>query len=481
MASTLKLGNLANSVRSLSPTAQQDIQSARSKQELFAGLANTLSGKDYQPGMSPFESALMGATRGAEQGFKSKADMGVAKGQDELNAYVQQLAEKERQDAESLQYHETIQKANKQSALPYVAARVALAEGQMSQEEYSASVKNIISSNITTRGEELLSAEMQGGNPDVWAVQAKDPDTGNISTVIYNLPSELMQYAAEQDAEMGRAGALAVGRLPKGYLEKDKATGKAAELKAIKEAGITLTPEEEKTFLLGATSKGSGKSPESAIFGKKGTEEIQKKRGAIVNGAPERAAARGRISQVQELLASGTETGALTEMSSLALGVLGKALGVDFSSVTNVAQLNSALKGQLSGVLSIFGAGTGISNRDVDNAQLIIGTVENPADALRKIQAYAAANLVVTDEYAQKMTQLDLEQKSGRLTEEQALTQLSEFEASMFTRLQEQYNKELDKALGMQQNFMRTGNTAGVAPQVPAQEITIDLDGNIVE
>jgi hypothetical protein len=480
---SLRLGNVFNKVGALGANTEEKSARSLALANTLTGVADTLSGKDFQPGMSGFEQTLIAGVRGAASGLQGKAAIEKAKGQDELNAFAKSLADSEMAAAEAEQYQSKINQANEQSAVPYAASRVALVEGTMQLPEYTTAVSNLIRSNVEFRGEELVTEPaMEGNDPDTWGWQVRDPETGKISTVKINLARELTQHVLKQDAELGRALAMAQGRLPKGFLDKTKEpTGKLADLQAAQQAlGRELT-EPERMKILGL-SDGKEAPRGSFILGEEGEKEAQKKRQAVMAGSAERAAARGAIQQVQELLAADTQTGALTELSANALGALGTILGVDFTSVTNVSQLNSLLKSQLRGVLSIFGAGTGISNRDVDNAQLIIGTVNNPKDALRKIQAYADAQLTVTDEYAKFMRELDLALQNGQMSEADGRAALFEFENTMFDKLKQRYAQSLDSALSMEQNFMRTGSTTGATPQAaPAGEITIDIDGNIIQ
>lgn len=468
----LKLANIFNKMSpATSPTAEQDQQRSRNLGSALQLAAKVAGGEGIDPQASGFQQAITAGLLGGAQGFTNKADMQKAQAQDEYNTWVQEVQKAEAQAAQAADFQAKEKAAIMQASIPALSAYQQYTQGG-DKEAYVNKLKSIGTAFAAELGGELINLHLDPGSDQMVVMTISDvTGDGQQDTKTINL-AQLIGPATELNAEFAKGMLPVFGVTP---------PAKEGTTELTFEQFQAMSPEERALYqeFSGKGGKGPKKDTGASLLGKKGNEEIQKKRAALLNGSPERAAARGRIAQVQELLASGTQTGALTELSSQALGILGTALGVDFSSVSNVAQLNALLKGQLSGVLSIFGAGTGISNRDVENAQLIIGSVENPADALRKIQAYAAANLRVAEEQANVIREVDLKMRAGDIDEVEGERLAAQAESGQFERIQALYKEELDKALGMEQNFLRTGSTAGAA--AAPQEIEIDLDGNIIQ
>lgn len=385
MASTLKLGNLANSVRSLSPTAQQDIQSARSKQELFAGLANTLSGKDYQPGMSPFESALMGAARGAEQGFKSKADMGVAKGQDELNAYVQELAGYEQAEAKKLKMAEDEKAALEKIAVPAAAARIKLAkDGDTTA--YETTMKQLADTYARATGRELVGGHIQSANPNRLSVSLKDLEDGSTDTSDFDI-NEIAGFALEQDEELGKELLRSMGA---GLPDKQETTGLVAELEQYRKALASAQTPEEKAFL---ASKVSGKTGSANERVPAGRTVIEKKDAELVAQMPKLQGVVMNADAIIDTLAeSGIQTGPLADWKANFLGSINTIAGQSiFGDVADFQKVRALTAEQVFAVVKNLGAGTGISNADRDFAAQAAGTDLTDPAAIARLQAIAKA------------------------------------------------------------------------------------------
>lgn len=478
---TLKLGALQNKITAGNEQEQARNMALANNLQLGAQL---ISGQGFQAGMSPFEQVAQGALLGASQGFKNKAEMKKAQAQDEYNAWLQELQNNEVQLQESEAYAAKVKESMERAALPYAAARIAYGEGKMNKEEYAATLKNIAEITFMHRGEELVSAQLEGDNPDLLGIVVRDPDTGNTTTRVQNL-TELSQAALAQDAEIGRALLAAQGRLPSGYFDKKSATGsdeisKLADYrKALSEA---QTPEERAAVdsIFGVKrEKSSGvSSARERILGSAGSEETQKEDAEILNGFDQRAVSANALKRLQQGLAEGIRTGGLTELTADSISVVNTLLGTNMKMPADIAEFRSLLKDQLGSALQIYGSGTAISNRDVISAEQTIGTVDTPKEALQKILASMSARLEATDEYANELEQLMLEEDAGRITPAESDARRAKLRTKFRARIEELYNQKLDESLAMEQNFMRTGSISGV---MPAKEQIIDLDGNIIQ
>lgn len=378
----LKLGNVFNQFSGVTPESEQRQASSLNLANTFSGIADTLSGKDFQPGMSGFEQALIAGSRGASQGFKNKAEMEKAKRQDELNAWAQTLAEYEQGEAKKLAIQEKESQALDQVSVP---AMVALAQYKQTGDKasYEGRIKQLVDSFARQTGREAVQVHVDPNNDAVFSITMKDLDDGETDTQAFDLTS-LVGRASKINAEIGTQGMSALGLA----VPEKPLTGKAGELQAAKKAGIEFTPEEEKAFLLGTSGKGK-----SEDFTKR--DEIVLKN---LNAVSEKMANFSQLesladSSANKLINSGLDTGFGTDILASVAGGFNTIFPSE--SLANfagdVSSLRSLLQEQVLPKVKALGAGTGISNADRDYAERTVGTVNDTPESLLEKMALQRA------------------------------------------------------------------------------------------
>jgi hypothetical protein len=377
---SLRLGNVFNKVGSLGANTEEKSARSLALANTLSGVADTLSGKDYQPGMSGFEQALIAGARGAASGLQGKAAIEKAKGQDELNAFAKSLADDEMKRAKIEEIERKEQESIAQAAPAIATATIAFAEGRTDEQTYSATVENLVKNIMQTQGKEVLSVVKQGSDPFTYAVTVRDPETGEAETDIRNVGKEFGGVVLKMDAELGKAFIASAGRLPANYFQKqEKPTGKLADLQSAQQALGRELSESEKMQILGVKTGAETKSwddRDKAVF-KSLNERVEKLANYDDLQALSDAAAT-------KLIDSGLDTGFGTDVLATVAGALGRAFGADnltqFSG--DVSALSSALREQVLPKVKALGAGTGISNADRDYAEKTVGSVNDTVESL---------------------------------------------------------------------------------------------------
>lgn len=466
----LKLGNVFNRV-----TPGNEVEQARNLgfANIATGIADTLSGKDFQPGMSGFEQAMVAGARGAATGFQNKAAMQKAQAQEEMNAWAKSLADDEAARAKALDFAEKEKTAISRASIPALSAYQEYKKTG-DKAAFEARLKSIGTSFASSLGTELTNLHLDPNSDQIVVMTLKDIDgDGQQDTQRIDL-ADLIGPATELNADFAKGMLPVFGVTPPSKASEDVTF----------EQFKSFTPEEQAAYERftgkgGKTDKSKGvSSARERILGTAGSEATQKEDAEILNGFDQRAVSANALKRLQQGLAEGIRTGGLTEITADSISVVNTLLGTNIKMPADIAEFRSLLKDQLGSALQIYGAGTGISNRDVISAEQTIGTVDTPKEALQKILAGMSARLEATDEYANKLEQLILEEDAGRITPAESDARRAELRTKFRARLAELYNQKLDESLAMEQNFMRTGSTSGAATP---QEIEIDLDGNIIQ
>jgi hypothetical protein len=473
---SLRLGNVFNKVESLGANTQEKTARSLALANTVSGIADTLSGKDYQPGMSGFEQALIAGARGAASGLQGKAAIEQAKGQDELNAYAKTIADYEMQTAKVEEAARKEQESITQAAPAIAAATIAFAEGKTDEQTYSATVENLVKNIMQTQGLEVVSVSKQGTDPFTYAVTVKDPETGETETAIRNVGKEFGGAVLKMDAELGKAFIASAGRLPANYFQKqEKPTGKLAELQTAQEAlGRELT-EPEKAKILGL-GMGTGED--------KTTQKRKESLGKVLddpNKSPLLKA--GKTAQQAQIAASlivnsGLEGGFGTDVLSTLASAFGTALNLP--DLTKTAATTESLRAALAPLVfssvSNLGSGTGISNKDLDFAEKSIGSITNTAESLLRNMALAQA-LAEKDAAGYEVEQAWVRGDIETAERDQLLSSLRNVDVN---------DPDFGVAAATERYFQRymadyqAKKTGATAPS-QTQTISIDENGNIIE
>jgi hypothetical protein len=473
---SLRLGNVFNKVESLGANTQEKTARSLALANTVSGIADTLSGKDYQPGMSGFEQALIAGARGAASGLQGKAAIEQAKGQDELNAYAKTIADYEMQTAKIEEAARKEQESITQAAPAIAAATIAFAEGKTDEQTYSATVENLVKNIMQTQGLEVVSISKQGTDPFTYAVTVKDPETGETETAIRNVGKEFGGAVLKMDAELGKAFIASAGRLPANYFQKqEKPTGKLAELQTAQEAlGRELT-EPEKAKILGL-DMGTGED--------KTTQRRKESLGKVLddpNKSPLLKA--GKTAQQAQIAASlivnsGLEGGFGTDVLSTLASAFGTALNLP--DLTKTAATTESLRAALAPLVfssvSNLGSGTGISNKDLDFAEKSIGSITNTAESLLRNMALAQA-LAEKDAAGYEVEQAWVRGDIETAERDQLLSSLRNVDVN---------DPDFGVAAATERYFQRymadyqAKKTGATAPN-QTQTISIDENGNIIE
>ncbi len=476
---SLRLGNVFNKVESLGANTQEQAARSLALGNTFSGVADTLAGKDYQPGMSGFEQALIAGARGAATGFQGKAAIEQAKGQDELNAYAKTIADYEMETARIEEVERKEQESIAQAAPAIAAATIAFAEGKTDEQTYSATVENLVKNIMQTQGREVVSVTKQGTDPFTYAVTVKDPETGETETAIRNVGKEFGAAVLKMDAELGKAFIASSGRLPANYFQKqEKPTGMQATVEQAKALlGRDLTPEERTAVA----------NKELGISEPKEDKTTQKRKenlGKLLddpNKSPLLKA--GKTAQQAQIAASlvvnsGLEGGFGTDVLSTLASAFGTALNLP--DLTKTAATTESLRAALAPLVfssvSNLGSGTGISNKDLDFAEKSIGSITNTAESLLRNMALAQA-LAEKDAAGYEIEQAWLRGDIETAERDQLLTNLRNVDvndpdfgvAAATERYFQQYMADYQAK--------KTGATA----PAQAQSISIDENGNIIQ
>jgi hypothetical protein len=370
--SKLRMGNVYNSI-----TAGNDVEQARNMgyANLASSIADTLSGKDFQPGMSGFEQVAIGAARGASTGFQNKAAMQKAQAQEEMNAWAKSLADTEAANAAS-EAKLNKEKAVEQKYASIIASAVIGAQGN--PERLKQTLPMYYKMMAKESGYEVVSITPQGENPYVYSVTLRDPEDGSTETQDVN-PTALGQYVFEQDQELGKQFVAALGGFdPNKLTTSKKSDGQNKIIEAETALGRALN-EQERMNVLGiktSADKAGWDDRDKAVF-KSLNERVEK----LANFDDLQALSD---TAATKLIDSGLDTGFGTDVLASVAGALGRAFGADnltqFSG--DVSALSSALREQVLPKVKALGAGTGISNADRDYAEKTVGSVNDTVESL---------------------------------------------------------------------------------------------------
>ncbi len=457
---TLKLGNLANRVEAIGANTMENQARSLALGNVFSGIADTLSGKDYQAGMSGFEQALIAGARGAATGFQGKAAIEKAKGQDELNAWVQELQAAETQNAAS-EARLAKEKAAEQKYASIIASAVIGAQGD--PERLKQTLPMYYKMMAQESGYEVVSITPQGDNPYVYSVTLKDPEDGTTETQDVN-PTALGQYVFEQDADLGKQFVAALGGFDPSKLQKAKEpSGKAADIAAAEASlGRPLT-EPERMKLLGLDKGGDKLSV--------GEEALLKKEAAAIAENPPESFASSVDSFnaiADQLISTGMNTGFGTGVMATIASGLGDALGIkDFEKyASDAGALSSQLKQAALTKIKLTGANP--SNADRIYIDEITGGLGTQQDAILNNVALQAASSYK----GQKIAELKQQWVMGRMdfdTYNAELAKINSGEGPMsLSNLHKTLLGELKRrqAQAMQRN-------AGTVPAAPAGQSTV--------
>ena len=363
----LKFGNVLNRLTAGNEAAQAQ---STGYANLASSIADTLAGKDYQPGMSGLQQALVAGARGAATGFQNKAAMAKATAQDEMNAWAQTLVEDERLRAKSLEFAEKEKTAVMQASIPTLSAYQEYKKTG-DKAAFETRLKSIGTAFAASLGTQLINLHTDPNSDQMVVMTLKDLDgDGQQDTRTIDLAS-LVGPATELNAEFAK------GILPVFGINPAKATDSEPTFEQYK----AMSPEDrmlvdqfrgKKT----TSDKTSWDDRDKAVF-KNLTGTVEK----LANYDDLQALADAAASK---LINSGVDTGFGTDTLATVAGALGRTFGVD--SLSNfsgdVSALSSALREQVLPKVKALGAGTGISNADRDYAEKTVGSVNDTAESL---------------------------------------------------------------------------------------------------
>lgn len=385
----LNLGNLANKVTpAVSPTASQDVARSQNIANSLALAADTLSGKNYVPGQSGFEQALGAGLRGAAQGMQGKATMTAAKGQDEYNAYVQQMADFEANTTKVKDRIEREQNAQKKYA-SIIASAVVGANGD--PEKLKAMLPMYYKMLAKESGYDVVSITPQGDNPYLYSATLKDPEDGETSTQDVT-PVEVMQYVFEQDPELAKQAIAAMGQFDPSLLSKGKTSALADKITETEQAlGRSLT-EQERLDILGITQ--NNPKPEVSDYQKELDKKTAVTDSKVLEALPQlQSVAFSADRVIDELARTGIQTGPLSQLKAELLGGINSITGVDiFGSPETIQTLDALQAPQVFAAVRNLGAGTGISNADREFAAKTIGGSLTDPKVIARMQALLKAS-----------------------------------------------------------------------------------------
>jgi len=444
---SLKLGNLANRVEAIGANTMENQARSLALGNTFSGIADTLAGKDYQAGMSGFEQALIAGARGAATGFQGKAAIEKAKGQDELNAWVQELQAAETQNAAS-EARLAREKAAEQKYASIIASAVIGAQGD--PERLKQTLPMYYKMMAQESGYEVVSITPQGDNPYVYSVTLKDPEDGTTETQDVN-PTALGQYVFEQDADLGKQFVAALGGFDPAKLQKAKEPSGVAADAAQAEAflGRPLTDQEKEQIAKKKLGLGSA---------------------AVAENPPESFASSvdSFNAIADQLISTGMNTGFGTGVMATIASGLGDALGIkDFEKyASDAGALSSQLKQAALTKIKLTGANP--SNADRIYIDEITGGLGTQQDAILNNVALQAASSYK----GQKIAELKQQWVMGRMdfdTYNAELAKINSGEGPMsLSNLHKTLLGELKRrqAQAMQRN-------AGTVPATPAGQSTV--------
>jgi hypothetical protein len=467
---SLKLGNLANRVEAIGANTMENQARSLALGNTFSGIADTLAGKDYQAGMSGFEQALIAGARGAATGFQGKAAIEKAKGQDELNAWVQELQAAETQNAAS-EARLAREKAAEQKYASIIASAVIGAQGD--PERLKQTLPMYYKMMAQESGYEVVSITPQGDNPYVYSVTLKDPEDGTTETQDVN-PTALGQYVFEQDADLGKQFVAALGGFDPAKLQKAKEpTGKLAELQQYREALASATTPEERMQVESIFGKGS-KSAEWTEGDKQAAKNLQAEAERL-NKIDYSAMGTLASTAADRIIETGLDVNWLSK-SDIAQGVA--SLGALGGNAKREAEIWSIVESALQELtlpkVKALGAGTGISNADREFASKIVNKQSDTSETILQKMALQKAIAEVQDEF--KQLRLDANALSGEfegMTPSEAQAALRNYEKAIAARSEDDPRGVRAKAAAYEQQYLqafRTKKNPQAAAQVQAQQ-----------
>lgn len=468
---SLKLGNLANRVEAIGANTMENQARSLALGNTFSGIADTLAGKDYQAGMSGFEQALIAGARGAATGFQGKAAIEKAKGQDELNAWVQELQAAETQNAAS-EARLAREKAAEQKYASIIASAVIGAQGD--PERLKQTLPMYYKMMAQESGYEVVSITPQGDNPYVYSVTLKDPEDGTTETQDVN-PTALGQYVFEQDADLGKQFVAALGGFDPAKLQKAKEpTGKLAELQQYREALADATTPEERMQVESVFGK-AGKGAESWSDADKSADKDLRARAEASNKMDFLSIGRLADTAAQKLIETGLDVNFFTKTApaqiAASLGAFGEQ-GKEEARAWSVVE--SVLRELTLPKVKALGAGTGISNADREFASTIVNKDSDTSETIIEKMALQRALAEVQQEH--KKLVRDANARVGDfagMTPDQAKAALAQKEFEIEERGLDDPRGAAARAARYQQEYLqafRAKKNPQAAAQVQAQQ-----------